>query len=449
MKNNEQHINDLLKQKFEGFAPQPPAEVWEGIAAALDKEVVPLWYHKTWVKVFALLLGVVIFSGILRLLTQTNDNGKFPDPVSSVNTETPVVSTESDNYVPDKTTVKPLPDKDKKPQKEKVTQNNQPVSSAPSDKVQSAYVNTTGNSKNISHKKQPEEKQKSKVTVVQSKKQTPAPNRDDLLATLNAKTIELTTLPLPLLKEDRKQTENEVQKNKPHRSKNGNLALGFYFTPGFVAADYDSLTIQNGYAINIKPVYYINDHWFIRPGIGVQYSRDKGFVKADYMSWDLLGSYEDVIDVTFDTVNGEVIPLYHTQKTDVYDSIRHITLSEETNRYLYLNTSLVFGYHNHKGKLGWSFYAGGGVNFVLYNKRDLPVEEDVTYISLKYNLPERHSPQYLLTLGAGVDYAIAKKWLVTVEPEYRYFINGINGGGKYNDPLSGIGLRFGFVYTLK
>jgi len=247
--------------------------------------------------------------------------------------------------------------------------------------------------------------------------------------------------------------KTNYENNNPHagsgKKQKGKWALGFYFAPEFIADPFDSLTIQNSYAIIVEPVYYFNSHWFIRPGLGLQYSRDKGFVKANYQSWDNLGSYQDVVDVTFDTTGGVVTPVYHTQTKEVYDSILHISISEETNRYLYLQTSLVVGYHNHTNKLGWSIYAGSAVNFVMLSKKDNPLKSGVSVVSLDYNLASRRSPQYSLKVGFGLDYAIAKNWLVTVEPEYHYFFNGLNGREIYSNPLSGLGLRFGFIYTLK
>jgi hypothetical protein len=109
----------------------------------------------------------------------------------------------------------------------------------------------------------------------------------------------------------------------------------------------------------------------------------------------------------------------------------------------------VFGYHNHTGKFGWSVYAGPSVSFVLLSKQDNPVDDDANVISLDYNLPVRKSPQYHLKFGLGLDYVIGKNWLVSVEPEYRYYINGIKGGDIYSNPLSGLDIRFGFIYTLK
>ncbi len=449
MENNEQHINELLKQKFEDFAPQPPARVWEGIAAALDKEVVPVWYKTLWGKVAAAVLIIALIFAGYWLFNKGNNQQTSVAISETVKTHTPEANVNNPVNSNSKAADKPSETQQTKP----VTDNNPDNSNSSSAKeAATAYVNTTSRPNN--NKSGNPVKQKQKVSVATgnySVDNTVTEYNKSNIELLNTLTIDFNSLMPPLYVSSNNPVNNPA-KQKPESSdkrKMGRWALGFYFAPEFIAANYDSLTIQNGYALNVEPVYYFNRHWFIRPGLGVQYSRDKGFVQADYISWDKLGTYNDVIDVTFDTINGNVTPIYHTQKVEVFDSVRHITLSEETNRYLYLNTSLIFGYHNHKRKLGWSVYAGGGVNFILYHKQELPVDHDVTYISLDYNLTKRQSPQYHVKFGIGLDYIIGKKWQVTVEPEYRYFVNGINGGDNYNNPLSGMGLRFGFVYMLK
>jgi len=457
LETNNENINNLFKQKFEDFAPQPPDRVWAGIESALDNGVATVWYNTLAAKVVALLLGVAVLLGGYWLFKQQPQADKHPKVVSAYqNTSNgkAVIDSESNKSIYNKevnTTEQPasINTQSSNNNNSNNNKNTAPaLASASNQRLQNIPASTNRKNearsngfkvslnKNKTHWASAisninQEKESAYIKKIQSISITALNNNPIIISPLN---------PYPV---------NTNNKPVTGKKQNGKWALGFYFAPEFIFDPFDSLTIQNSYALRVEPTYYINNHWFIRPGIGISYARDKGFVKTDYLSWDYLGSYEDVVDVTFDTVENTIIPVYHTQTRDVYDSILHLTVSEETNRYLYLQTSLVFGYHNHVNKFGWSIYAGPQISFILAEKRDNPVKENTTIIYLNYNLAERKSPRYGLKLGFGIDYVIAKKWLVTVEPEYNYYLNGINGGNIYNTPLSGIGLRFGFVYTIK
>ena len=442
MENNEQHINDIFKQKFEGYQSKPPERVWEGIAAALDSDLAPAWYTTLFAKIAAILVVIALLIGGYWLAA---------DKLNTVNTETGLTIDMPIDSIDDKRDDNRITDQDVSTAIDKTvvgdnallpktisTEDTKPVQKI--DKLETVVITSSNQSSLV---------EETTGNNSLSDQQESSVSNDGSLDLMNYKTIAFNNELPGVMISNKVKDDNSVAEVKQNVKSSGRWALSLYFAPEFIFNSFDSLTIQNSYALSFEPIYYFNNHWFIRPGLGLQYSRDKGFVKADYLSWDYLGSYDDVVDVTIDSSGGVYTPVYHTQTRDVYDSIRHITISEETNRYLYLQTSVVFGYHNHTGKFGWSVYAGPSVSFVLLSKQDNPVDDDANVISLDYNLPVRKSPQYHLKFGLGLDYAIGKNWLVSVEPEYRYYINGIKGGDIYSNPLSGLGLRFGFIYTLK
>ncbi len=456
MEANNEHINNLFKQKFEDFAPQPPEHVWANIASALDKGTAPVWYHTLAAKIIALLVGVIVLWGGYWLLTNKPQPVKKQTPVTAYQNSSKgktTIDRKVDSNIGATTTIDNASKKSHaKPEHNKNNNGVDKTSVAPAmtaslsgRHLKNPPASNTREETSKIHDSQialngQQDDDLAKADMNQSEAMSGIDKIESKAVALNNDVTPLHLKPV---------TRNSNTHESTAKKQTGRWALGLYFSPEFIFDPFDSLTIQNSYALKVEPTYYINSHWFIRPGVGVSYARDKGFVKANYLSWDYLGSYEDVINVTFDTVGNTVTPVYHTQTRDVYDSILHVTISEETNRYLYLQTSMVFGYHNHVSKFGWSVYAGPQVNFILAEKRDNPVKENSSTVYLKYNLAQRKSPQYGLKLGVGMDYAVAKRWLITVEPEYNYFFNGINGGDMYSKPLSGIGLRFGLIYTIK
>ena len=189
----------------------------------------------------------------------------------------------------------------------------------------------------------------------------------------------------------------------------------------------------------------------MRFGAGLSYARERGFAKLDYVSNEVVGSYEDVYDVTFDTIGGSVVPTFHTKTTEVWDSVRHIQVNEVTNKYLYLQTPLLFGYTNQSKKFNWFIYGGPALSVVVGKWIEKPEDEigNADIVNLENNLPNR-SPFYMqLWLGAGIEYKVGKQLSLALEPNYRYHFSQIYDDPAFNTALSGFALRLGVTFTIK
>ena len=189
----------------------------------------------------------------------------------------------------------------------------------------------------------------------------------------------------------------------------------------------------------------------MRFGAGVSYVRDRGFAKVDFISKDYMGSYDSVVNVTFEEVDDEMVALYHTQEVDIWDSIRHLSISEITNTYYYLQFPLMFGYHNSSRHFKWYFYGGPALNISI-NEQIADPKADIDYIEiidLENRLPNRLDYALQLWVGAGIDFQIGQRFSLAVEPNYRYYFKPIYQENDYETALSGLGIRFGLVYKLE
>jgi hypothetical protein len=240
-------------------------------------------------------------------------------------------------------------------------------------------------------------------------------------------------------------------KTKQHpKSHNWSSFIGI--SPEFVVTPFDSITVLNSYALNYEPIYFINKHLFVRFGIGVTSAHDRGFAKLDYISNDLMGTYNDVYNVTFDSIDGQVVPTYFTKTVEVWDSIRHLSVSEVTNRYVYVQVPVLIGYY-HQSKnsgLNWYFYGGPALNVQVGKAIDTPhpAEKDIEIIRFQNKLPERSTTYFQLWLGAGVEYKVSDQFSVAIEPGYRYYLNSIYNQQEYNKPISAFTLRVGTIIRL-
>ncbi len=240
-----------------------------------------------------------------------------------------------------------------------------------------------------------------------------------------------------------------IPKDKPSINR---WSHGIYVSPEFSLNDFDSIRILPSYSLNYEPTYRFNNHWFMRFGAGLTYTRERGFAKLDYISNEVVGTYEDVYDVTFDTIGGSLVPTYHTKTTEVWDSIRHVQVNEVTNKYLYLQTPLLFGYYNNNSsKFNWYFYGGPAFNVMIGKWIENPENEigDAEIVNLENNLPNR-SPFFMqLWVGAGIEFKIGKQLAFALEPNYRYYFNHVYDDPGFNTSLSGFSLRFGLVFNIK
>ena len=215
--------------------------------------------------------------------------------------------------------------------------------------------------------------------------------------------------------------------------------------------NYDSLKTLPSYTLSVEPTYYINKHLFVRFGLGFTYAHDRGFTRINYSGKNLVGTYEDVYDVTFDSVNGQLVPTYYTKTKEIWDTTNQVAVKEPTNTYFYVQTPLMLGYYKRSRNINWYFYGGPSFNYMISKSIEKPAE-DLDYVELfgVYNhLPKRSDYYIQLWLGAGIELKVSNNISLALEPNYRLTLNDLYNEQAYRKPLSGFAVRFGVVYYFK
>lgn len=222
--------------------------------------------------------------------------------------------------------------------------------------------------------------------------------------------------------------------------------FGAFFTPEVSFYSDDSIANQRSYALDFTARWKKNE-FFIESGLGVSFSSDEGKYAIDYEQF--LGSYDDVYNVTFDTTeSGGLVPVYHTNVVNVYDSISRYKLDNTRNQYTYLQLPVYVGFHKQVDRLGW-FVKGGPILSVLVNK-NIP-EPDAGYnriIGLDQQMATRVSTHWQLAVSAGITYQLSNKVSIAIEPTFRYYLNSqyeqkyINTRHPYS-----VGLRTGLLFN--
>lgn len=203
--------------------------------------------------------------------------------------------------------------------------------------------------------------------------------------------------------------------------KRGNLSLGLYFTPEVIFYPSDINTTNKSYSIDLNLTYKFSNY-LIQSGIGVATSSDDGRYKVDFE--EFLGSYEDVYDVTFDSTSNGVIPVYHTETVNVYDTIQHVSVTPTKNKYTYLQIPILFGYTEEFRRFSW-FVKGGPSISIMVNENISSVNlenDNSNIISVDNDVPSRINANWQFVLSGGITYKLGNHISIGIEPMMRFYM---------------------------
>jgi hypothetical protein len=230
--------------------------------------------------------------------------------------------------------------------------------------------------------------------------------------------------------------------------RNASWSIGVFFNPEVTNHKPDDLENTVSYNFSLMPQVSFG-HFFLQSGINARLTTDRGNATVNYNRF--LGTYDDVYLVTFDSTENGVIPTYHTQQVEVYDTIDHYAISETTARYTYLEVPVMLGYRYEAGR--FTLFAKGGPSASFLVHKDIPAqapEENARIVNVNYQVPARTQVNWQLVVGAGLDYKLFDKLSLSLEPTFRYALNP-----EYELPEDAVsrsysfGFRAGLNYKIK
>lgn len=228
----------------------------------------------------------------------------------------------------------------------------------------------------------------------------------------------------------------------------GKWMFGLFFTPEMIFYPDNNNLNNRSYSLDVNAFYKFSGY-FLQSGLGVSWTSDEGNCEIDYNEY--LGAYEDVYNVTFDTIGNELTPVYHTETVKVYDSISRVSIMPTKNHYTYLQIPLLFGYGNESRRFGW--FVKGGPSLAIMVHKDLSsnnmsaAEDKILHI--ENEIPSRINTNWQFIFAGGVSYKLSNHLSLTAEPVFRYYFNSTYEKTKLNlkNPYS-LGLRIGFIVDL-
>lgn len=453
-----QHINDLLRQRFENFEPTPPEHIWENIEKNLDSK--PGFFsgnrkYFTSVLILLTLIPVIYFSFNTNYipLFSTNINNLEINSANiladgSVITKNEQIVEQNTNIKNTKSNTVPFEKKIINP--EEISNTNETIDNKNTELSISDNSNFNEEQDDIANSTQQNENIET-LNIFELKESFLKPKNSLTIQPLN--NLNLSSICSNNYGQTNSKNINDIFKgvvSKEKNNGNGHWENTIFISPEFSLTNLDSVTILNSYSIGVEPSRYFNENVFLRFGLNLSFSGDKGFAKIDYRSNEFMGTYDDVYNVTFDTMGGNVTPIYHTKTVEIWDSIQQIGVSGVTNNYLFAQIPVLLGYKNKIGQLNWYVYGGPALGFQIGKwLEEASIEgKDIEIIDLDNKLPIRSTVNYQLWLGGGIEYKLNYKSSIVIEPSYRYYFKSLYSDSDYKFNTSSFALRIGFNYKI-
>jgi len=444
MAENFNHIDQIIRQKFENFEPEPPAQVWENVRSGLKKSPPPP-SSSGFVMPVIVVVSLLLFIGGLMHHLYLNDSGSNLRTARASALSIQKASVFSTDY----TTTSDIT------LQQEVYQT--------SSEVPVASISSTGPDQAIQLDQQPvippvrdafgqtyqgdrkQKKAKNNPSVPLNSTSRTGQWKPGLVQTLAAGELSYAdAVKYDLSARDVRKLSGFQEYARHNRA---DWSIGFYFNPEVTRCNDQSIENTVSYSASILPQVSFN-RFFIQSGLSMRFTQDKGNYAIDYNRY--LGSYEDVYNVTFDSTENGVIPTYYTHTVEVYDTVNHYSISETKANYTYLEIPLLMGYRYNFGKFSLFAKAGPAASFlVIKNIPDAGYPEDkARIINVDYQIPVRSVVNWQMMLGAGFDYQLADKFSFSLEPTFRFTLKpefDLPDGARGN--TTSFGIRAGLNYN--
>lgn len=441
---DDHHIDELIRQKFEGFEPTPPESVWEKVRVGISP---PGSSPKGGYFTLPVITGLIVLTGLLGLLylisrmessTQARAGNILTLPTDQFNSG-PL----ADLQLADASSSEILP------------QSSQEPGPASHRIIPTQIPSRKPNEGNLSHENdQQTEKPAARTTFTQNIRSHERHSPPERFATDNYR-MESRNMAGDLTGTDYLPSGLGLRHQGKFARRPDYIApirpewsIGFHFAPE--VAFYSSDDINNGinYSIQVLPRISFRN-WYVAPGLGFRTGGDQGNYLVNYNKY--LGTYEDVYQVTFDSTENGIVPTYHTQTVDVYDTVPYYSISETRATYYYLDVPVLFGKEWTFSKI--SLYVNAGPSVSILMGRSTPAadypDEHIRILNESPQVPAREQFNWQLMAGAGFGYRVSNQVSFSLEPTFRYYLTNDYVKGEMNTrhPYS-FGIRAGLIYHI-
>ncbi len=449
MKNVRDPIDDLFKQKLEGYQIKPSAKVWTNI---VNRFMHPKtgYFHLVNLQN---IIGAVILAGAgitAYVMLNSSDSNQTPegkaltgiltDP-STANLQTAPLNANPVGMPADQTTVNP----------------------------REATEPHNSHQKNSSIIENPEAKGAETGRAISQEMAATLPDDDQTSDPLAAEDVtervifgSLSRIPflsspveLTISKDlrqppgmDRKNQRNnkDIRMRRDDYRKPVQFSAGLHFLPEWTDYGNESGALQSGYTQEIMASAQMGN-FVLRTGLGLTRAQDYGNYDVNYSKYEMTGYY---LGTNFESWGNPTDTMsYVLDEHGVYDTVFYNESYRTDNTYTYLQIPLQIGYQFFNTQRFSLMVTGGPcLSLLLNEKKSDPAVSDFAAenVMMVDQTPEKRYSNWQLLLGLSSQYMITGKFSLSLEPTYRqYFKSTYDGNGSEWPPYS-LGIRAGLTY---
>ncbi len=487
------NIDDLFRDRFESFEPEPPGHVWDNIKSHIQENPAKGGFGLKGGGI-AGLSAILITAGLISFYLISNSFSYNNEPAESTDKQIIANTSElfADNSIPTPSIELVINENRQVAENSQIIETTQESIETPTIPEQTIGNNKSGIVPDDDSKKRKKNKTSGKNKKAQKNSSiilapefneeidkakiarqgmTVAPvaapefTIDNEVVSIEPKNTDHIVSPEPQAETVSNTLENvepvapEIMRGQGIESPNassqegvrsdygkpGSWVFGAYFTPEMIIYSSDDLLKNYSYSADLHATYKVNN-LFLQSGFGLSRNQDKGNSHIEYN--EFLGTYEDLVNITFDSTQNGVIATYHTETVEVYDTINHTVINPSKRFYTYLQIPMFIGYGEESRRIGWFVKGGPSLSVLLHEQ--IPETgldpEQARILNIENDLPGRIKTNWQFILSAGATYKLGEKVSLSVEPMFRYYIRSAYEQGKLNTkhPYS-VGLRTGFL----
>jgi hypothetical protein len=199
------------------------------------------------------------------------------------------------------------------------------------------------------------------------------------------------------------------------------VTAGIYYQPEWLnqasRSKYNTIRQSAGLSLAWKKRPFV-----LETGIGVM--QEKAWQEYEVHYNKLLGTYNNLQFITFDSIGGQLVPHYHYEIDSVFDPHETNMQQSKLARYIYLQVPVLLGYEKSVGRSTFYCKAGPVFSLLINDKQDqwmLAPEHRI--LSIEGDHPDRLQTSWQWYLGAGYAYGLTDVINIFVEPSLRGYFN--------------------------
>ena len=252
---------------------------------------------------------------------------------------------------------------------------------------------------------------------------------------------------LDAMNEHHQKAHESIRLRKADYRDPAQFSAGIHFLPEWTDYRTDPGTFQSSYTQEILASVQLGD-FILRSGLGINRSQDDGNYQVNYSKYEMTGYYigmtfEDGINPVYDSIN------YVVDEHGLYDTVYYNESYRTDNTYTYLQIPLQIGYKFLSYKRFSLDIAGGPcLSLLLNEKKSDPSFSDYAAenITMRDQTPVRRSSNWQFLLGLNAQYLITGRIGLTLEPTYRQYFKPVYEGNGPGWPPYSLGIRAGITF---